>query len=133
VIDFTSVAYASVVSNGIKIYGEAGNDVLWASHGNDVLDGGDGDEILNGGVGNDTLTGGAGADIYEFTATSGHDTITDFDAANDVIHIYARKTDTKEVTMTGDTITWGDVEIRVSNVAIGDTLKFGENIFWMTV
>jgi Ca2+-binding RTX toxin-like protein len=133
VIDFTSVAYASVVSNGIKIYGEAGNDVLWASHGNDVLDGGDGDDILNGGVGNDTLTGGAGADIYEFTATSGHDTITDFDAANDVIHIYARKTDTKEVTMTGDTITWGDVEIQLSNVAIGDTLKFGENIFWMTV
>jgi len=133
VIDFTSVAYASVVSNGIKIYGEAGNDVLWASHGNDVLDGGDGDDILNGGVGDDTLTGGTGADIYEFTATSGHDTITDFDAANDVIHIYARKTDTKEVTMTGDTITWGDVEIQLSNVVTGDALKFGDNIFWMTV
>jgi Ca2+-binding RTX toxin-like protein len=133
VIDFTSVAYASVVSNGIKIYGEAGNDVLWASHGNDVLDGGDGDDILNGGVGDDTLTGGTGADIYEFTATSGHDIITDFDAANDVIHIYARKTDTKEVTMTGDTITWGDVEIQLSNVVTGDALKFGDNIFWMTV
>ncbi len=133
VIDFTSVAYASVVSNGIKIYGEAGNDVLWASHGNDALDGGDGDDILNGGVGDDTLTGGTGADIYEFTATSGHDIITDFDAANDVIHIYARKTDTKEVTMTGDTITWGDVEIQLSNVVTGDALKFGDNIFWMTV
>ncbi|WP_445781420.1 Ig-like domain-containing protein [Shewanella sp.] len=133
VIDFTSVAYASVVSNGIKIYGEAGNDVLWASHGNDALDGGDGDDILNGGVGDDTLTGGTGADIYEFTATSGHDIITDFDAANDVIHIYARKTDTKEVTMTGDTITWGDVEIQLSNVFTGDALKFGDNIFWMTV
>jgi hypothetical protein len=50
-----------------------------------------------------------------------------------VIHIYARKTDTKEVTMTGDTITWGDVEIQLSNVVTGDALKFGDNIFWMTV
>ncbi len=47
----------------IRIYGEAGNDTLWASSGNDLLDGGDGNDRLDGGVGNDRLSGGDGNDI----------------------------------------------------------------------
>ncbi|WP_062110969.1 family 16 glycosylhydrolase [Aureimonas sp. AU40] len=35
-------------------------------------------QIINGGAGNDVLTGGGGGDIFDFSAKSGYDVITDF-------------------------------------------------------
>ncbi|WP_058601938.1 family 16 glycosylhydrolase [Aureimonas ureilytica] len=35
-------------------------------------------QIINGGMGNDVLTGGGGGDIFDFSAKSGYDVITDF-------------------------------------------------------
>jgi hypothetical protein len=86
IVDLTSANF--VLTTGVTINGEAGNDVLWGSNGDDIINGGDGDDVIFGGAGNDTLTGGAGSDIFQFTATSGRFTITDFDAQYDSIEYY---------------------------------------------
>ncbi len=56
-----------------KLYGDAGNDILFGQGGNDLLDGGAGNDVLYGGHGNDTLYGGAGNDILNGGA--GNDTL----------------------------------------------------------
>ena len=90
-----------------SITGGAGNDTLAGGTGNDTLTGGAGNDSITGGAGNDSVTGNAGADtmalgssandntrqtvIYSAAtdgaaagASSGSDTITQFDAnAND--------------------------------------------------
>jgi Ca2+-binding RTX toxin-like protein len=84
-------------------YGIAYNDVNVNLNGNatlfaDKLDGGAGSDTLDGGLGNDTLTGGPGGpDTFEFSlhgtnspasdiaGNDGHDVITDFDKATDVL------------------------------------------------
>jgi len=86
IVDLTSSNF--ILTQGITINGESGNDVLWGSNGNDIINGGDGDDIIFGGAGNDILTGGAGSDVFQFTATSGRFTITDFDAQYDSIEFY---------------------------------------------
>ncbi|EEE37053.1 vcbs repeat domain protein [Rhodobacteraceae bacterium KLH11] len=78
------------------LFGEDGNDTLRGGHGidrleggagSDELSGGDGADELTGGTGNDTLNGGAGEDIFAFKTGDGQDVISDFDPANDTIHI----------------------------------------------
>ncbi len=52
--------------------------------------GGGGNDILDGGLGNDQIFGGAGADAFVFKSTLGPtniDTLRDFDAAADAIHL----------------------------------------------
>ncbi len=77
---------------------------LNGGNGVDTLIGGDDADTLTGGEGNDILTGGEGADTFQFSAVnidinfglfsidqvivaSGNDTITDFDASEDIIKI----------------------------------------------
>ncbi|CFQ13964.1 calcium-binding protein [Yersinia enterocolitica] len=48
---------------GHKIYGDVGNDIIYAKGGNNMLSGGDGNDELFGGNGNDLLYGGQGDDI----------------------------------------------------------------------
>jgi len=95
IVDLTSDNF--VLTNGVSINGEAGNDTLWGSNGNDTIDGGAGNDSLFGGVGQDTLTGGIGSDIFQFTATSSTvmspDVITDFDLNEDTIKLFYRDTD----------------------------------------
>ena len=79
-----------------RLYGQDGNDRFWGGTGNDLLDGGAGDDQLRGGAGfdtlvgstgNDTLTGNFNADTFvfaDFGGGFGQDTITDFDANNDL-------------------------------------------------
>jgi len=71
--------------------GRAGDDTLLGGNGNDMLSGGNGDDELNGGAGADTLSGGAGKDVFVFTELSNSDIdrITDFNPAEDVIHLAA--------------------------------------------
>jgi Ca2+-binding RTX toxin-like protein len=64
------------------IKGGAGNDVLRGGDGSDRIIGGAGNDVLDGGSGGDILTGGRGSDRFYFTAGSGIDRITDFDAAD---------------------------------------------------
>ncbi|MDE0538734.1 MAG: calcium-binding protein [Rhodospirillales bacterium] len=49
----------------------------------------DSDDTLQGGTSDDTMTGGTGADTFVFDETSGDDTITDFDTAQDQIDLTA--------------------------------------------
>jgi Ca2+-binding RTX toxin-like protein len=85
--------------------GKAGDDVLKGGLGNDTLFGGAGNDEIHAGAGTDTLVGGTGddsmwggthatggadgADIFAFDYASGagfgHDTINDFDPANDIL------------------------------------------------
>ena len=127
-IDLTSENF-SLASIDMTLNGEAGNDILWAAQGDDTLNGGTGDDVLNGSSGDDTLTGGSGSDTFEFTATSGNDTITDF-AVEDVLKFYRRSTDTNDAVIdeVNDQVTWQadgylvtidfDTDITVSNVTI---------------
>ena len=87
IVDLTSVNF--VVVNPLELNGEAGNDTLWGSTGNDTLNGGEGSDRLNGGSGDDQLTGGADKDTFQFTASSGNDTIIDFSVADtDTLEFY---------------------------------------------
>jgi Ca2+-binding RTX toxin-like protein len=67
------------------------NDFLAGNSGANIISGRTGDDTIRGGLGNDTLTGGGGADIFQFLTTpnsaSNHDTITDFNIADDTIQM----------------------------------------------
>lgn len=65
--------------------GGAAPDFIFGFGGNDELIGGTGDDLLVGGEGDDTLTGGAGRDSFQFGANSGADTVTDFNASEDIL------------------------------------------------
>jgi Ca2+-binding RTX toxin-like protein len=80
------------------MYGEAGDDrmdgldgadTLNGGAGNDILVGGQGDDLLIGGLGDDVMTGAGGGDTFVFSANAGegHDTVTDFNVATDVIRL----------------------------------------------
>ena len=118
-IDLTSENF-SLASIDMTLNGDAGNDILWAAQGDDTLNGGTGNDILNGSSGDDTLTGGSGADIFEFTATSGNDTITDFNKDEDELHFYYRKGEAEETavaSINNGVVTWDAV-----TVDLGDAL-----------
>ncbi|MDN4037567.1 DUF4214 domain-containing protein [Massilia sp. YIM B02443] len=90
---------------GIYTLGTSGDDVagdsaVWGFGGNDTLTGTAGDDTLVGGKGADILTGGAGHDAFVIAASGdstqplmnngvavmgGMDSITDFDAADDLL------------------------------------------------
>jgi uncharacterized protein (TIGR01370 family) len=72
-------------SGNDRLYGGDGNDRLYGSTGDDKLSGGAGNDVLSGGTGSDRLTGGLGADKFVFYATSGFDTILDFELGVDTI------------------------------------------------
>ncbi len=81
-------------AGGDSLTGGDGYDRLYGGADNDTLDGGAGADKLKGDTGDDTLTGGAGADHFVFAAYasegsgfSGHDTITDFNVAEDKLLI----------------------------------------------
>jgi cysteinyl-tRNA synthetase, unknown class len=85
-IDYTGSASNDLLRDGSgnnQLRGLGGNDTLLAGSGNDTLSGGTGNDRLEGGSGNDRLTGGAGLDLFVLTTTSGKDTVTDFNVADD--------------------------------------------------
>jgi len=120
IVDLTSETFRIDEVLGMEVRGGDGNDVIWASVGDDTLDGGNDDDILFGGRGDDVLTGGSGADTFQFTASSGHDRITDF-GDGDKIQIFARDgVDAQSVTV-GDTI---NHTVTVQNVG-------GKNVYFI--
>ncbi len=130
IIDLTSPNY--VLSSVVTLDGGTGDDVLWASNGDDILVGGEGDDVLSGGAGDDTLTGNAGADIFEFTATSGHDVITDLNISDgDTLEFYYEEGSTSDVadlSMLEGVLKWTtgtstDAYIDLSSVVSDDNLE----------
>ena len=92
-IDGTNRADRLAGTGGADILrGLAGHDVLMGAGAADVLYGGRGHDRLVGGTGTDTLSGGAGADMFVFAGTghTGHDWITDYDAAAGDILTFGR-------------------------------------------
>ncbi|WP_286828827.1 MULTISPECIES: beta strand repeat-containing protein [Kordiimonas] len=75
------------------INGGANDDTLFGGEDDDMVDGGLGDDIIWAGAGDDTLTGGAGADQFIFGDMSGNDTVTDFDAGEDILDLQYASTD----------------------------------------
>ncbi|WP_238364402.1 hypothetical protein [Mesobacterium pallidum] len=67
------------------LIGGKGGDTLNAMSGDDVLDAGSSGDKLNGGRGNDTITTGFGADQVRMSKKHGHDVVTDFDPAFDML------------------------------------------------
>lgn len=70
-----------------NIAGDLGNDLLFGGQGADTVDGGQGDDTIWAGSDDDLLSGGAGDDVFIFGATSGNDTISDFELANDTLDL----------------------------------------------
>jgi len=69
------------------LYGGRGNDTLHGDAGDDMLYGQAGNDYLNGWAGNDTIVSGGGYDEIYFYALGGDDTITDYDATFDSLHL----------------------------------------------
>jgi Ca2+-binding RTX toxin-like protein len=69
--------------------GNSLDNIISGNDGGNVLNGGAGIDFLFGHKGNDTLTGGSGSDTFHFNLSGpgneGHDTITDFVNAEDVL------------------------------------------------
>jgi Ca2+-binding RTX toxin-like protein len=76
-----------------SLSGGGGNDLIYNGEGSDTVAGGDGDDTIWAGEDDDLLTGGAGADLFVFGDVSGNDTITDFDASEDVLDVEYASTD----------------------------------------
>lgn len=69
----------------ILLEGTSGGDVLSAAAGNDILIGGEGDDILFGGAGNDEFVWNS-SDVGT-VGTPAHDTVEDFNGAEDVLNL----------------------------------------------
>ena len=61
---------ASISVEGIRAWGDEGNDTLRGGSGNDYLSGGDNADAIHGGLGNDILEGGSGDDTFTFASTA---------------------------------------------------------------
>jgi Ca2+-binding RTX toxin-like protein len=104
--------------------GLAGNDTIYGGGGNDTLTGSTGDDILVGEAGNDSLIGGVGFDRFSFgtpgqaftTATSGFDTIADFQAGTDKIQLQ-RSSFTALTTLAGSALKASEFAIVTTDVA----------------
>lgn len=86
--DGSDILYGNEESD--SLLGGAGDDTLYGGAGDDVVMGGAGNDVLWAGAGDDMLTGGAGADQFMFGASSGNDTVTDFDVDEDTLNLAAR-------------------------------------------
>jgi hypothetical protein len=129
-IDLTSSDFT--ISNSVTLDGGEGNDTLWGGSGSDVLNGGTGNDSLAGGSGDDQLTGGTDKDTFQFTASSGNDTITDFSVSEtDTLEFYYQSSASStisDLSVSNGVITWntGDqsrqVQIDLSATIASDYL-----------
>ncbi|MDA9007184.1 hypothetical protein N9J36_06170 [Litoricola sp.] len=123
VFDLTTEHYSvteALPNYSMTYNGLGGDDVIWG-FGFATIDGGAGNDVINGGLGANTLTGGSGSDIFEFTATSGNDTITDFNTDEDELHFYFREGEAEEsavASINTGIVTWNAVTVDLGNTSL---------------
>ena len=109
---------------GIKIYGNGGNDTLNGGNGNDQIYGGGGADILTGGAGSDNLNGGNDDDIFQINTGAGKDVITDYGKGNDRIQLLGGLTESDlTIKQVGDNVKIkyeGDLMALVQNSIAAD-------------
>lgn len=66
--------FDSILDQPQKIYGSAGNDVIYGTAHDDTIDGGDGRDVILGGNGDDVINGGDGVDVL--VGSLGDDTLS---------------------------------------------------------
>jgi len=124
-VENVAVAYGQ----GIRVYGNAGDnvmtghlgaDTLWAGDGNDSVTGGGGADDLAGGLGDDTLMGGDGNDVLR--AGMGHDVVDGgepitVNLGGDVLHVdYSALNVPVTVTMAAHTVQAGVNRVDFSGI-----------------
>ncbi len=120
ILDCSSEIY-SLSQLNMQLDGGGGDDILWSGQGDDILNGGSGNDVINGSAGDDLLTGGSGADIFEFTATSGNDTITDFSKDEDELRFYFREGEAEEsavASINDGILTWDAVTVDLGDSSL---------------
>jgi len=109
---------------GDKLLGQAGDDLLVGNEGRDRLYGDAGRDVVDGGKGDDLLSGGGGADRFIFVPGDGSDTITDFNAQQDIINIGAGPSRFGQLTLTqvgaATEVSFRNVTILLENVLTTD-------------
>jgi Ca2+-binding RTX toxin-like protein len=113
-----------------RLWGAEGDDVVSGGNGNDTLWGGDGNDVLTGGYGNDLMAGDAGQDIFVFSGRSGADTITGFDADEDVLQFTGIRPGAVTIRDIGDDllVTAGTTQVRLVGVSEAD-VHHGDILF----
>lgn len=116
------------------VIGGAGNDYLWNGGGSDIVEGGTGSDTIWGGGGDDQLSGGAGADVFAFATTNGTDTITDFNADEDILNVQEASFSTFDAflaaaseTADGTMISFGETIIILTGISVSDLTQ--ENVW----
>lgn len=115
------------------LIGGNGKDELLGGSGNDKLDGGNGKDVLIGEAGNDILTGGLGNDwfVFDNTAETNHDVITDFEAGDRIL--VTQKLDAADLALTDEKLSlfgFSTVEIQgVSDLDYAGTVAYNGMIY----
>jgi len=98
----------------------AGNDTIVGGQENDVISGGTGDDWLSGDRGHDTLTGGEGTDLFQYSANSEVEIITDFVDGVDYLSVSGLSFTDLTIGSDGST---GTVITSAANPALSVTLQ----------
>ena len=118
-------ATATIDGNNLAntITGTQSADTITGGAGTDVLNGAGGADRIVGGAGNDTLTGGTGNDTFVFNVASNAgnaDTITDFNAAVDLIELSLLQfTQLGGTNISGATLAAGDFAFGTAASTVG--------------
>ena len=108
----------------MRFKGTSKADSLHGWSTNDTIDGGKGNDFLYGYGGDDTLTGGAGADVFVFAVGGGHDVVTDYTPAEDILVLdYGTRIDTYYA----GTFTTSSVTDTASDASAGLTFNINDN------
>ncbi len=128
IVDLTSNQYDYI---SVTIYGDDGNDYLWASSGDDVIYGGTGNDDIYGGLGNDTLYGEDGNDTIR--GAGGQDVIDGGDG-NDTLYggddndiIYGGAGNDKIYGDDGDDTLYGGDGNDTINGGVGNDTIYGDD------
>jgi Ca2+-binding RTX toxin-like protein len=122
---YTYIYAAAVAGNDATVSSIANVESVVGTTGADIIIGSSSDNTFTGGTAADTLTGGAGADNFVMTSGLTMDTITDFTAGTDNLHISVGAMETANAQIAATTIDLVELQ-DASAVAASDTIVVQE-------